>query len=110
MARSARLPGCRPFVGPGAGVYRIEDGYLGLLDRPPGEGQRIEGVLPGVLSVPFRALDVEFMTFVVDTVLQVPRSRRGVGLDGLPRALCQAGGLPGLVAGSWWAAISALTC
>jgi len=71
---------CRPFVSPGTVVYGIKNGHLGLLDRPPGEAQRIERILLGALGVLFRALDVELMTFAVDAVMQVPRSRRGVGL------------------------------
>ena len=43
--RSARLRWCRQFVRPGAGVDRIKDSQLSLLGRPPGEVQRIEGLL-----------------------------------------------------------------
>src|SRR6185437_10529172 len=78
--RSARVRCCRPFVSPGTVVYGIKNGHHGLLGRPPGEAQRIEDVLLGALGVLFRVFDIELMTFAVDAVMQLPRSRGGVGL------------------------------
>ena len=56
-AHLAREAAARPPVRPGAGVCRIEDGQLGLLDRHQAKSSASTGVFLGGLRVMFRGLD-----------------------------------------------------
>ena len=53
-------------VGPDAGVYRIEDSQLSLVDGPRGVIQRIGGVCLRVLSLPFRLFHVMLLALAAD--------------------------------------------
>jgi hypothetical protein len=85
--RSVRPRRCRPFVRPRAGIDRIQDSHLSLLDRPPGIAQRIDGVFPGALSVIFCHLGVQLVVFAAHAAVQGLHLRRGIGLHRLPLAM-----------------------
>jgi len=56
-------------------------------------------LLPRRLGVIFCHLGVQLVALAADTAVQVPHSRRGIGLHRLPLALPAANGLPGLFPG-----------
>jgi len=60
-----------PRVGPGAGVYRIQDDQLSLVDSPGDVIQRIGGVCLRVLSFPFGSFHVMLLALAADAVVQV---------------------------------------
>jgi hypothetical protein len=83
-------------VSPAAGVYRVKDGYLRLVDDPQGVIESVGGVFLGRLGLPFRLPGVALVALAIHAVAQVLRLGCGVGFHRLPLALRVLGGLPGL--------------
>jgi hypothetical protein len=83
-------------VSPAAGVYRVKDGYLRLVDDPQGVIESVGGVFLGRLGLPFRLPGVARVALAIHAVAQVLRLGCGVGFHRLPLTLRVLGGLPGL--------------